>query len=413
MNDGNQKTSRLPHIRVGLFVNEFFDSTLKKGYDGFGGYGMLARHYIAEYVPDQEFSVVTILGFNDRPQCETAVVDGRKTVMYLPWRRTWPTMKGVGKPMAVMARLLHRRALRECLRQFDVFLGIETMPSMAELFRCIPRKKLIIYIQDPRPDSEWKELDSTIGTDDGSPRPNPAVRAFYRQLVQQDRLIAISQGQDLITKARDLYHMPDALPVRLVRNPVTIDEDFDLAGQVKEDGVLYLGRLDPVKRPWLALEVAKRMPNVQFYFLGKAHGDMVPYIIYPYHELPNVHLMGHQSGDVKTQLLKKCKVLINTSIHEAIPVSFLEAMAYGTLIVSCQNPDSITEKFGVFTGKVLGDGRDQADAFVQAIQHILSDETGRRKRAEQAIAYVRQEHNLSRWVELMRETIRGAVVAGA
>jgi glycosyltransferase involved in cell wall biosynthesis len=396
-------------IRVGLIVCEFFDDTLKNR-SGFGGYGMLARHYIAEHLPNADIEVETILGFNNEPAFHDVVLDGNKKVTLLPALRTIRDNR--------LARWLNRcrnfsirRNLELYLNGFDVFIGIETMPYTPSLFRYIPRRKLILYVQDPRPQADWDELDTVFNTDDGSPRPDSSVCDFYRGLIRDGRLVVISQGVDLIQKARDLYHLPTDLPVSMAGNPVVVDEKFDLHSQLKENAVVWLGRLDPVKRPWLALEVAKRMPDVQFYFLGVAHDEASPYIIYPYQQLPNVHLLGHQSGSVKWDLLKRCKLLINPSIHEAIPVSFLEAMAYGTLIVSCQNPDSIVERFGAYTGRILGDGRNQADLFVKAIKSILDDESRRQRLANEARAYVLDHHHLGNWIRLMRNVIRESTAA--
>jgi glycosyltransferase involved in cell wall biosynthesis len=391
-------------IRVGLIVCEFFDDTLKNR-SGFGGYGMLARHYIAEHLPDGEIEVETILGFNDELAFHNVVLDGNKKVTLLPALRHSRGNR-LARCLNTCRNIPIRRNLRKYLDSFDVFLGIETMPYTPFLFRHIPKRKLILYVQDPRPQSDWDELDTVFNTDDGSPRPDSSVCGFYRGLIQDGRLVVISQGVDLIQKARDLYQLPTDLSVSMARNPVIVDEKFDLHSQRKENAVVWLGRLDPVKRPWLALEVAKRMPDVQFYFLGVAHDKTSPSIIYPYKQLPNVHLLGHQSGSMKWDLLKKSKLLINPSIHEAIPVSFLEAMAYGTLIVSCQNPDSITERFGAYTGQILGDGRDQADLFVMAIKSILDDEPRRQRLANEARAYVLEHHNLGNWICMMRNVIR-------
>jgi glycosyltransferase involved in cell wall biosynthesis len=333
------------------------------------------------------------------------VLDGRKKVTLLP---RWGSSRS-GRLHGWLTTCRNLRLLFSLMRylnSFDVFLGIETMPFTPLLFRHIPKCRLILYVRDPRPQSEWDELDTVVLTDDGSLRPDSSVRAFYRGLIRDRRLVVISQGSDLIQKARDLYGLPADLPVGLARSPVLVDEKFDLQTQPKENAVVWLGRLDPVKRPWLALEVAKRLPEIQFYFLGCAHEKVSPYIIYPYQELPNVHMMGHHSDGMKLDLLKRCKLLINSSIHEAIPISFLEAMAYGTLIVSCQNPDAIVERFGAFTGRILGDGRNQADLFVKAIKSILDDDVRRQRLANEARAYVLEHHNLANWIQLMRNLIR-------
>lgn len=370
-----------------------------------GGYGMLARHYICEHLPCQDIAIDTILGFNDRQEIDSRIVDERKQVILLPQCKRLPGIPG--RIAALYNSFRCKTAICQLLGTYDVFMGIETMPYLPTLLNLAPKKPpLLLYIQDPRPASEWEDLDTVINTDDGSPRPSPRVQAFYNRLIQQGRLRAISQGGDLIPKARSLYAIPSSFPISVVRNPVQIDADFRLDQQPKEDLVVVLGRLDPVKRPWLALEVAKQMPGVQFCFLGQAHDPVSPYIIYPYKSLPNVHLLGHQSGTTKKELLKKAKFLLNTSIHEAIPVSFLEALSYGTLLISCQNADSLTSNYGSFTGAVRGDGRDQAGLFVRAIDSLLHDERKRRELAGRACNYIREYHDLDCWVSTMRNLIR-------
>ena len=77
-------------------------------------------------------------------------------------------------------------------------------------------------------------------------------------------------------------------------------------------------------------------------------------------------------GDEKIQYLKDAKILVNTSIHEALPVSFLEALSYGTLLISNRNPDDLTSKFGIWTGDVLGDGFDKVGLYVNAIRELMT-----------------------------------------
>ena len=41
---------------------------------------------------------------------------------------------------------------------------------------------------------------------------------------------------------------------------------------------------------------------------------------------------------------------------------FLEALSYGTVLVSNRNPEDLTSKFGIHIGDVLGDGFDKVGA---------------------------------------------------
>lgn len=151
-----------------------------------------------------------------------------------------------------------------------------------------------------------------------------------------------------------------------------------------------------MKRGWLFCEIAKRLPEYQFYVLGQTfrESDRNKEIFAQYQQIPNLHFVGHVEGDEKTEFLKDAKILVNTSIHEALPISFLEALSYGTLIVSNRNPDDLTAKFGVYIGNVLGDGFNKVDLYVSAIQKLMGDEQAMQDLSLQAIEYIKAVHNI-------------------
>ena len=122
--------------------------------------------------------------------------------------------------------------------------------------------------------------------------------------------------------------------------------------------------------------------------------------------IKNLHFTGHVEGEEKFNYIKEAKILVNTSIHEALPVTFLEALACGTLLVSCQNPEELTEKFGVYTGPVLGDGFDKIDLFVEAIRSLMENEEKRQALSIAGYEYVKQVHNVPDFIRNTRELIR-------
>ena len=139
-------------------------------------------------------------------------------------------------------------------------------------------------------------------------------------------------------------------------------------------------------------------------FREKAQNDSV---MAQYREgIKNLHFTGHVEGEEKFNYIKEAKILVNTSIHEALPVTFLEALAYGTLLVSCQNPESLTEKFGIYTGPVLGDGFDKIDLFVEAIRSLMENEEKRQALSIAGYEYVKQVHNVPDFIRNTRELIR-------
>lgn len=124
-----------------------------------------------------------------------------------------------------------------------------------------------------------------------------------------------------------------------------------------------------------------------------------------YENIENLFFAGHLDGEDKFKFLKDAKILVNTSIHEALPVSFLEALSYGTVLVSNRNPENLTSQFGAYVGDVLGDGFDKVDLFVNAIQELMLDDTRRNLLAQAAIDYIKDRHSVERFVPDMQNVI--------
>lgn len=175
--------------------------------------------------------------------------------------------------------------------------------------------------------------------------------------------------------------------------------------------VIFLGRLESVKRGWLFCEIAKQLPQFEFYVLGQTFREESKNakIFNEYKNISNLHFVGHVDGEQKEQYLKDAKILVNTSIHEALPISFLEALSYGTLLVSNRNPDDLTSKFGIYVGDVLGDGFDKIDLFVDAIKSLMDNEMRMKELAYHAIEYVKKVHNVHRFINDMQHTINNAI----
>jgi glycosyltransferase involved in cell wall biosynthesis len=81
--------------------------------------------------------------------------------------------------------------------------------------------------------------------------------------------------------------------------------------------------------------------------MGKAHNERNDAKLRKkYSKIPNLKMTGFVSEEEKSMILEKSWALINTSIREALPVSFLEALAHETPIISGEDPDQLTSIFG-------------------------------------------------------------------
>lgn len=372
-----------PKIKIALIVDEYFGA-LGTAY---GGYGFLARRYISKYLPDNEIEIEVLLGkgkYNFKS--EENVVDGIN-VYKLP-RRKWFASQWLSK------------------KGYSIYLSIELTYSYVLECEKDTDKKLILWIQDPRPQYEWDE----INTVKLFPEPsyyNQKIYDLVHEWYKRGRVKFVTQGHFLNEKAIDLYDLDCNVEIEYLPNPIDIDPNYIYSYKNKENIIIFLGRIESVKRGWLFCEIAKKMPQYQFYVLGKTFRDdgENSKIIQPYLELPNLHFAGHVDGEVKASYLKRAKILINTLIHEALPISFLEALSYGVLIVSNRNPENLTEKFGVHVGDVLGDGFDKVDLYCSAVNKLMNNDILQKQLAVKAIQYINKVHTVERFVKNTRKII--------
>lgn len=370
-------------IHVALLIDEFFGGAGT----AFGGYGALARKYIAKYIPNDDIEMDVLLGAGGHRFRPRKYHVDNVNLYRLP-RRHWAS----------------RRFLRR--KNYDIYLSIELTTDWVLRHEPDTTKKLILWIQDPRPKYEWDEIETMTLM----PEPNYYNQNIYdlvNELYHDGRVRFVSQGYFLNQKAIDLYKLDPDVEIQYMPNPVELDSEFNVEKYKKKNMIIFLGRLEDVKRGWLFCETAKRVPEYEFYVLGKinTHKANTAAFWKQYQNIPNLHFAGHVDGEMKNQFLKDAKILVNTSVHEALPVSFLEALSYGCTLVSNRNPDSLTEKFGIWVGDVLGNGFESIDLYADAVRKLMTDDKLRSKLAQAGRKYVEQVHNIPRFVRDMRNVI--------
>lgn len=112
---------------------------------------------------------------------------------------------------------------------------------------------------------------------------------------------------------------------------------LDLPLDDKADCVCMISRISPEKRYDFAIEIAKKLPNYDFHFIGivnektKVYAD---YLVKKAKQVKNVHFHFNCSFKEKLYLLRKSKVLLNCKVNETFGIVFVEAMSSGTIPVS-------------------------------------------------------------------------------
>jgi glycosyltransferase involved in cell wall biosynthesis len=389
------RRSRRPYYRVALLVDEFFG-----GWDSaIGGYGALARNYICRFVPNEAIQIDLLLDARGGVGVQQKLVD--HTMIYrLP------------------AHPLQRQKWLDN-QAFDLFLSIEmTWPSFEIIRDYETNVPVLFWIQDPRhlamyqlrlravhrlKDSDWAYVED--------------VSAWLQEMIKRKRVFFISQGESLSKIAREAYGIPDTVPIVELANPVKIESNYKLDDLREPNKIIFLGRLEAQKRAWMFCEIAMAMPHYEFYVLGatgRGRGETENAKSLEEYRNPdggskieNLHFVGHVDGDTKDSHIKTAKLLVNTSFWEGIPVSWLEALSYGTLIVSAFDRDNIVGRFGTFVGEVMGDGTDEASikAFADAIEYWLTRDFERRATAQKAMDFVRDRHSIAAFTDKMRAEI--------
>jgi glycosyltransferase involved in cell wall biosynthesis len=135
--------------------------------------------------------------------------------------------------------------------------------------------------------------------------------------------------------------------------------------------VSWVGVLRQHKRPDLLIEIARRLPSVEFVVCGgvSAHrsppgyGDMMRKTL---EAAPNIRYLGHVAPDRAIDVIARSALLLSTSEREGFPSVFLEAWAHGTPVVSLGvDPDGFiaTRGLGVVSNGV-GSAADDITALV-------------------------------------------------
>lgn len=376
----------IKNIKVGLLVDEFFGASGT----AFGGYGFLARNYVTKYIPNENIQIDVLLEIKeDLKEVETTKVDN--ILLYrLP------------KNIELCKKWLSQQ-------NYDIFISIEITYKSYEILNIIKSKPLIFWIQDPRPKSLYEIKRKSVNIAQDPLAIDKNAIALINYLTQQKKIKFISQGYSINDYAKELYYLPNNIKIKYMPNPIKIDYKYKFDISLKKKQCVFLGRLEAQKRVWIYCEIAKNMPQYDFYVIGKffRDEDINKKILEKYinGNINNLHFLGHLEGEDKEKLLKESRLLINCSIWEGIPLSWLESLQYGTLIVSCLNNENLPERFGQYIGEILGDGYDKVYKFIPAIEKFMLNDDLYSKKAYSSIEYIRSNHSLNKFIPEMRKLL--------
>lgn len=363
-------------MRIGIVANEFFDLSIGR----MGGFGWAARQ------------ATGALRRSHGRRFETFFLAGE--IKATP---------GQPDPLVHDTPLILRRddaaehAGRVRDLGLDLLLSIDYRPHYEALFRMLPETPIVVWVRDPRTPEDVRRI-GTVRVPNADAQPPPGlVTPNCTSLggVVADAAVAgrpVLFATTNLSLAEKIPSVYGAAPTDVPLLPNVVDIDPGAVVKSTRPSVVFLGRLDPIKRPWIFAELARRLPDVDFFFLGKTHFQGTG-CWEPGPSPGNLHWLGHVDGDRKRQLLSEAWALVNCSIHESLAVSFLEALACETPLLAAVDPGGVVSRYGLFAGRWEGSGLDGLPRFAAALSRLLEDGELRRRLGREGRRWVAETHN--------------------
>lgn len=161
-----------------------------------------------------------------------------------------------------------------------------------------------------------------------------------------------------------------------------------------EDCVLWVGTIHNYKRPELFLEIARALPKRRFVMIG---GSATPgeRLKPGYYEavrdaaakLPNVEFKGFLPLAEVEEWFDRGRVLVNTSVYEGMPNTFLQAWARGIPTVATVDVGARLE------GAPLYQRFSRPEEAAGEIERLLSDQVGWARASSRCRQYFEREHS--------------------
>lgn len=156
------------------------------------------------------------------------------------------------------------------------------------------------------------------------------------------------------------------------------------------DEVLWVSSIQTLKQPELFIELAKKIPEVQFRMIGgpSIDSDFFKRIEQVAKNIPNLNFSGFVSPDNVQSYYERALFVVNTSTFEGFPNTFLEAWSNAIPVVSLNvDPDDI------ICDRKLGIHSRNADQLLIDVKRLIHDRPLRETLGMNGKKYLEDEHS--------------------
>ena len=307
-------------MKVCLTCIEFFGDSI------YGGFGRSTRFIGAELAKRGiEASVVVPRRAPDRP--DFYELDGIKVYQFSPHR------------LDIAAALLRRiRA--------DVYHSQDTSILTPLARFAVPRAAHILTFRDPMDRNDWNIEMAYAGM-------APFGWRLYRWFITnpfnswgvRSMDARYCAAEFLVPKTRLIYGLSE--PPAFLASPVHMPAEI---AKSEKPSVCFIGRWEGRKRVQLFFDLAQQHPDIDFVAVGgnrdKARDEVLRQRCYAISNLRLPGVLDQFTDPEWSRTLGSSWVLVNTSVREGLPTTFVEAAAHGTAILSHTDPDGFASRFG-------------------------------------------------------------------
>jgi glycosyltransferase involved in cell wall biosynthesis len=167
-------------------------------------------------------------------------------------------------------------------------------------------------------------------------------------------------------------------------------------------GVLWVGNMRPLKRPSLLLDVARRLPQLQFHIIGGPMPGAESFytaIREEARQVANVQFHGPVPYTQVGKFFENSRVLVGTSEIEGFPNSYLQAWARGTPVAAFLDPEQLIARNG------MGRAVSTLSELCEAIVTLNSDARAWEAASQRSREYMDKRFNLTRMIAPYAEAV--------
>jgi len=199
----------------------------------------------------------------------------------------------------------------------------------------------------------------------------------------------IKRANLIITQSKhhkDMLFRFHGIKSTIINNVFNIEEKYI----DNKEYILWVGRIISWKQPELFLKITERFKNEKFVIVAPQSCTNEEYqsFVTELDNIKNIKYIKYVPFSKIDKYFKKAKVLINTSLHEGFPNTFIQAFKNCTPILTLGvNPDGIIEKYK------LGICSKTFEEMVNNLNILLKNETYKNY-AENCYSYAKDNNNI-------------------